>query len=569
MKNKELSFHKLFKPIAEDIRLTPTGRLAAMYIYTFHSFKKDCFASNSRIAKKIGVSSSAVDTAIKELIRYGYIEDHRQDSTIGYIKVNCPQICNAEFYKFYNTILKSSLKTSSKFLLTYILSYHNSGKTCYASNTNLLKDICLGKSAVGEHAIPELEVSELIEVSNRKGKYRTFLIHKDSNTLAKLKKLNKEQKDTVLKELKPTMKTGTNLTQNSKQIIENRSLMVENSNHITENSNNNRSNNINNNKTYNINNKQLIEDELIIDENELNNKLLQLVRIHLNSIEDEKTINNEHIVDYISNLSLNEKKDLFGKLYSDYDDEISISPSTEKEIKNELSETNLDSQSENEIKGITSTEEKIESKIQPETIIEAQPSTEKETLELTFETLLNRLSQSENGSTNEASIALNNYKIGLEETLSRENLEQLNKVPDLTNFINEDSKLLAYYNIQEDEKHYCLFSKVDNKLYLFSMPPFGFDERLFCITNHGTMECENSSPDYIKLGDVRFMVKIKNQEEITDEEYKDKYLTKLYKLTKFQLPNLEFYRSYMEYPEPVMPPETDDNDTLIFGGSNT
>jgi len=565
MKNKEIKFYKLFKPIAIDSRLTSSGRLVATYIYTFESFGKKCYASNTKIANALGLSSSTVDGAIKDLEYYGLINDKRIKQSKGNIKVCCPKFCDSDFYKVNSKILKSNLKLSSKLVLSYVKSFQSAGKICYAGNVAISRDICVKPSTIGDIALPELQKKGLIMVLHPKGLKRQLILNENYQDYLKPKKktIKKEVVAVESSNLFPnsdpsSQKMDNNLTETVFDFPKT-GLNLPDSRHYKKN------NNINNKKTYNKSNKEQMGFDL--DLKDLNNKLLQLMKVHIKSQKTEESVKDFELISHISNLPLHKKIELTKKLESDYGNTISLS--TEKEFQNNTIQSSLDFQSEKEIENISSTEEKVEVLPQHETKREVTNSTENKALELSIETLLNTLSELENNSISEASRALSTANIKIEETLSRENFEVLNKIPDFTNFINDNNKLIAYYHVLEGEKHYSLYSKIDEKLYAFSMPPFGFDERLFCIANHSTMECEANSPELIKLEDVNFMTRISSMQEIDEEEYLYKYLSKICRLDKFQGSNFEFYSSYMDDNKPLIPTEIDESDTSLLGEINT
>ncbi|MCT4697695.1 helix-turn-helix domain-containing protein [Tenacibaculum haliotis] len=184
-KKKGLEFYKLFHPLAEDNRLTDLEKIVAMYIFTLHSFNMKCFASNKYMASVLKVSSSGVDTAIKKLQYVGYIEDLRSEPSVKHLKICATNVTNANFYKFYKVLLVSKLKYSTKFLLTYILSYTNSNRRFYDTNANILRKIGLGKEAVAT-AKRELRVQGWITIKNPRSKWREFLITANRNPIGEL-----------------------------------------------------------------------------------------------------------------------------------------------------------------------------------------------------------------------------------------------------------------------------------------------------------------------------------------------------------------------------------------------
>ena len=72
-----------------DVRLT-SNHLRVAGIIEIHAFggKKECFPSISTIAAETNTSRKTVIAAIKELIKYGYIEADKKKgkSTIYYLK---------------------------------------------------------------------------------------------------------------------------------------------------------------------------------------------------------------------------------------------------------------------------------------------------------------------------------------------------------------------------------------------------------------------------------------------------------------------------------------------------
>jgi len=186
MKNrKQLEFYKLFHPLAEDNRLTDVEKIVAMYIFTLHSFNMKCYATNKHMASTLNVSSSGVDAAIKKLQYAGYIQDLRDESSVKHFKICAVNIVSANYYKFYKVLLKCKLKYSTKFLLTYILSYHNNDKTFYDTNANILKRIGIGKEAIAA-AKRELKVQGWLTVKKPRSPRREFHITKGRNPIDEL-----------------------------------------------------------------------------------------------------------------------------------------------------------------------------------------------------------------------------------------------------------------------------------------------------------------------------------------------------------------------------------------------
>ena len=245
-KKNQLEFYKLFRPLAEDNRLTDVEKIVAMYIFTLHSFNQKCFATNKQMASVLNVSSSAVDAAIKKLQYVGYIKDLRDEPSIKHFRICAANIANANYYKFYNVLLKCNLKYSSKFLLTYILSYHNSNKTFYDTNANILKRIGIGKEAIAS-AKRELKIQGWLTIKNPRSPRREFHITKDRNPIGELTDIQaKELAATLRPEISVTK--PNNCTNNPKLSVVNPEVShnkITNNRIKKENSNNIIYNNIN------------------------------------------------------------------------------------------------------------------------------------------------------------------------------------------------------------------------------------------------------------------------------------------------------------------------------------
>ena len=199
MKNKkQLEFYKLFHPLAEDNRLTDVEKIVAMYIFTLHSFNMKCFAANKHMANVLNVSSSAVDTAIIKLQNLGYLQDLRNEPSVKHFKICATNVTNASFYKFYKVLLTCKLKYSTKFLLTYILSYTNNNRRFYDTNANILKRIGIGKEAIAT-AKRELKVQGWITIIKPRSPYREFHITKDRNPIAELTAIEAKQLTATLR----------------------------------------------------------------------------------------------------------------------------------------------------------------------------------------------------------------------------------------------------------------------------------------------------------------------------------------------------------------------------------
>ena len=190
--NNQLEFYKLFHPLAEDNRLTDIEKIVAMYIFTLHSFNQKCFASNKYMASVLNVSSSGVDAAIKKLQYLGYIQDLRNEPSVKHLKICATNVANANYYKFYKVLLKSKLKYSTKFLLTYILSYTNSNRRFYDTNANIRKRIGLGKEAIAT-AKRELRVQGWLTIINPRRPSREFQIVSGRNPIAELTTIQAKQ----------------------------------------------------------------------------------------------------------------------------------------------------------------------------------------------------------------------------------------------------------------------------------------------------------------------------------------------------------------------------------------
>ncbi|MEP5256158.1 MAG: helix-turn-helix domain-containing protein [Winogradskyella arenosi] len=239
MKNKnQLEFYKLFQPLAEDNRLTHVEKIVAMYIFTLHSFNKNCFASNKYMASILNVSSSAVDTAIIKLQNLGYIQDLRNEPNEIKLKILNTKIANSNFYKFYKVVLESDLKYSSKFLLTYILSYTNNNKRCYDTNANILKRIGIGKDGIAT-AKKELKTQGWLYIKNPRSPRREFVLKANRNPIAELKTIQaNKSKATLRPEISNTKpnnritspKTSMDSPEDSHNKIINNRIKKENSN---------------------------------------------------------------------------------------------------------------------------------------------------------------------------------------------------------------------------------------------------------------------------------------------------------------------------------------------------
>jgi hypothetical protein len=241
MKNKkQLEFYKLFHPLAEDNRLTDVEKIVAMYIFTLHSFNQKCFASNKHMANVLNVSSSAVDAAIKKLQYTAYIEDLRDEPSVKHFKICATNIASANYYKFYKVLLKCNLKYSTKFLLTYILSYHNNNRRFYDTNANILKRIGLGKEAVAA-AKNELRVQGWLTIMYPRSPRREFHITKDRDPIGELTAIEAKQNTANLRPETSVVEPKTSNTspeisvvspESSHNKITNNRIKKENSNNI-------------------------------------------------------------------------------------------------------------------------------------------------------------------------------------------------------------------------------------------------------------------------------------------------------------------------------------------------
>lgn len=157
------NYYKLYKPIAEDKRLTPTAKLVAMYLYHKLNFGEACNYSNYRIAKKLNISKSSVTNSIKLLEELGFIQDLRKKGA-NIISLPMTEIINSEHYKCYCWVLNLKITTSSKLVLIYILSYESASKICYSSNQKMAESLGLSIFSVKNTALEELKRLKLVVI---------------------------------------------------------------------------------------------------------------------------------------------------------------------------------------------------------------------------------------------------------------------------------------------------------------------------------------------------------------------------------------------------------------------
>lgn len=172
---RKIEFYKLFKPLAEDVRLTLNDKLVAMYIYTLESFNKRVTASNSVMAKALNLSEDEVEEAVERLQYKSFISDLRKEESMRNLEIGKPQILKENYYRFYSYIIEMNLSRFSKFLKVYILSYENSNTYCYATNKNILKDLGFEQYEL-DHAIYELKGRDMLKVVNPRTRKRELRV---------------------------------------------------------------------------------------------------------------------------------------------------------------------------------------------------------------------------------------------------------------------------------------------------------------------------------------------------------------------------------------------------------
>lgn len=172
---RKIEFYKLFKPLAEDVRLTLNDKLVAMYIYTLESFNKRVTASNSVIGNALNLSKDEVEEAVERLQYKSFISDLRKEESMRNLEIGKPQILKENYYRFYSYIIEMNLSRFSKFLKVYILSYENSNTYCYATNKNILKDLGFEQYEL-DHAIYELKGRDMLKVVNPRTRKRELRV---------------------------------------------------------------------------------------------------------------------------------------------------------------------------------------------------------------------------------------------------------------------------------------------------------------------------------------------------------------------------------------------------------
>ncbi|PHS52806.1 MAG: hypothetical protein COB01_06365 [Lutibacter sp.] len=177
MKKKKIEFYKLFKPIAEDRKLSTNAKLVAMYIYTLASFGMKVTASNLLISNSINLTKEEVLEAIETLQKNEYISDLRGVEYKKNIEIHKNDALKANYYKFFSSVLESDLHILSKFLQVYILSYENFNSFCYSTNKDILKDLAFEQFELN-FAILQLKRKKLLTIINPRTRLRELRIGK-------------------------------------------------------------------------------------------------------------------------------------------------------------------------------------------------------------------------------------------------------------------------------------------------------------------------------------------------------------------------------------------------------
>ena len=181
---------------------------------------------------------------------------------------------------------------------------------------------------------------------------------------------------------------------------------------------------------------------------------------------------------------------------------------------------------------------------------------------LTFEDLTNKHLQSEIKSPKPFEIALYNANIPLIELISSENFKLLSKIEDLTDFINKKNKIIIYMDENQGQRNFFIYGEKSTNFKSLDKPPFGYDPRLFCVSDFQSKEPIPMSRDYISQDDINFLISIKNKCDVDYSIEGLKRFNKVMKLNQFSNNFEHYYELFRENLELNVPMDQE-NESLI------
>jgi hypothetical protein len=143
---KKLNFYKLPIEIAANKYLTHSEKLIAAYLFTLFGNGRDFFGTNAHLAQKLNVQKSSISVCLKKLRELGWINISNPKSNKRRVTIGNNPCASGKFYILYLIVAQSEDITSlEKILLSYILSFLDSGKPFYAKNAKVFEKLNISK----------------------------------------------------------------------------------------------------------------------------------------------------------------------------------------------------------------------------------------------------------------------------------------------------------------------------------------------------------------------------------------------------------------------------------------
>ena len=173
---KKLNFYKLAVEIAAYKTLTHSEKLIAAYLFTYFGNGRSFYATNAYMATKLNVQKSSISVCLKKLIQLGWITITNPKGNKRRITMRDNPCSSGSFYKLYLIVAESEDLTSlEKILLSYILSFTDSGKRFYAKNAMVEHILDISKEGFNTSRI-KFEELQWITVLNPKSPRRELIV---------------------------------------------------------------------------------------------------------------------------------------------------------------------------------------------------------------------------------------------------------------------------------------------------------------------------------------------------------------------------------------------------------
>lgn len=141
MSKKNIKFYKLPIQIAASKELTHSEKIIAAYLFTLFGNGRAFYGTNAHLSTKLNVQKSVISPCLTKFERLGWITITNRNGNKRCISFQNNPCDGSRFYRLYSGIAATNQLTSlEKVLISYILSFIDSGKRFYAKN-DMVKDL--------------------------------------------------------------------------------------------------------------------------------------------------------------------------------------------------------------------------------------------------------------------------------------------------------------------------------------------------------------------------------------------------------------------------------------------